>query len=582
MAANSRRLFHRAIAIAFVVGSAACANDLTNPSSPTLSPSASAFDKKDLPPIQARGLIDKLGNTLFEVSTGDPNTPSIAPGQLTHVHFKLCKEIEEAKGQPEEPKNPVKQFSANFHYEDKLYSDKEKDDEVDSPLDPDDKSAKDGRVNWDRSAERSTIRVGGYSTFKFTGLLETTRVEVKVTFKLLKDPYKKGNKPYDYDSDDYQTYNVTLCVPVQKAPNPTLTGAGYLGLSGPDFAFSNKPVTYNIFVSDPYGTANVSGSCNLYVQSVISTSPRVLSAPVLIGTGPVTVTGLGGGFCSFDYTFPNGGAYVISASLTGILPIDYDPTDNTGFINVNVSGPTGGGGGGGTGGGGGPEAVVASFSALGTVETVSIPNGPVTITAYSGLGISSVASPAYNPGDEQPSQGVNIKVTLLKLLDGPFTVTAHLATDGNRLGSFTVPNLALDPTVTRKSPGNVPMVPGDKCTRATVVDNPEGYLVQVCVNTITNQTVYYFNAHANFDGNLGHFVPYGTGMSFDSDLITAGKHYRIPSQTFALETASGIRPVCSRPATGPIMATCTYSANTTTRASSDAQRSNIIIFGTDN
>ncbi|MDQ6718515.1 MAG: hypothetical protein M3Z17_09240, partial [Gemmatimonadota bacterium] len=92
MAVISQRLIHRAIAIAFVIGSAACANDLTNPSAPTLSTTASAFDKKTASSAGARAFIDKLGNTFLEVSTTSAwDDHTVQPGQLTHVHFKLCK-----------------------------------------------------------------------------------------------------------------------------------------------------------------------------------------------------------------------------------------------------------------------------------------------------------------------------------------------------------------------------------------------------------------------------------------------------------------------------------------------------------
>ncbi len=565
MSAVSRVTFRRAIAAGFVIATAACADNLIAPT--TGAPSSISFDKKVASAAGARAFIDKLGNTFVEVSTTSAwDDHTLQPGQLTHVHFKLCKGWNKVG-------SPTKMFSANFHYK---YPDGNVDkDHGDEPDDIDDGKVDPYRVTWNRSTEETQIKAGGYTGgFMFRNLREGDLVEVHIQHKMTVPSTKKD------EDDETSTVNTTVCVPVRKAPNPTLTGAGYLGLSGPEYTSANKRVTYDIFVSDPIGTANVTGVCNLYVQSVISTTPiRMLSAPVLIGTGPLSVTGVGGGYCTFDYSFPNGGAYVISASLTGILPIDYDVIDNTGFINVNVSGPTGGGG---TGGGSGPEAVVASFSALGSVQTVMTPYGPTSLTAYSDINTKTEASPAYNVGDDQPSQGMNTKVTLLKQLSGPFTVTANVSTDGQYLGHIAVSGLVLSPLNIRKAPGNTLLSPGDICTQIVTVDNPEGYQVQVCINTISNQTVYFFNAHANFDTNSGHFVPYGSTLSFESDLVAGGKHYRIPKQTFSLQSSNGVMPVCSRPTTGPVLATCSFTENTTIRAGSDAQRSNIIIYGTDN
>ncbi len=365
------------------VAVAACAEPLT--------PGADSFDVvgtrasvNQRPPMQERAIIDGKGITTLSVTSGSfayfdestrENVPAIpATGVLNHVHVKFCKPMYKDYG--------LNQFSANFHYS-TVKIDSEADDEVDSPLDPDDRAHK--QVNWDRSAASTILKGGGDGSFKFTGIPAGASLEVH----------------YNYRDASGKNYSIKTCITVLKAPDLAVEIVDW-----PSAVRANVPVvlTSNISVVSS-SSVPATARCAIYENGV------------LLGKSPViNVSSRSGEYCTVTVSFAVGGTHNLQVRIEDIGPSDFVLTNNFANGSLSVAGGTVGGGGGGQTGPSVPVQIFDPTVWQGRVENISKLAGVSVLNSW------------------EDSQGAKLIVRLpFTAFAGPTSVTVSATTDGRVL-----------------------------------------------------------------------------------------------------------------------------------------------------
>ncbi len=282
---------------------AACAETVTSPG-PEFQITAGAASAKALPPMQERAVIDANRITTLSVTSGsfgyfDANSnvyspPAPALGVLNHVHVKFCKDSYKDYG--------LKQFSANFHYSN-VKIDSEADNEVDSPLDPDDAAHK--QVNWDRSAASSILKGGGEGSFKFTGIPAGASLEVH----------------YNYRDAAGKNFSIKTCTTVLAAPD-----LGVETVAWPTGAPAGVPTLFESAVNFmAFSSIPATASCAIYENGVLLGKSAVVNA---------------GQMCPVTLTFTQAGVHNLTVKLEDIGPSDSNPTNNTATGQVIVRGGT--------------------------------------------------------------------------------------------------------------------------------------------------------------------------------------------------------------------------------------------------
>lgn len=281
----------------------ACAETVTAPSAEYQVAGRTASVRVK-PPMHERAIIDANGMTTLSVTSGsfgyfDANDNQFVPGSpavgvLNHVHVKFCKMTYKDYG--------LHQFSANFHYN-TVKIDSEADDEVDSPLDPDDAAHK--QVNWDRSAASSILKGTGEGSFKFTGIPAGASLKVH----------------YNYRDAAGKNFSVKTCTDVLPSPD--------LGVETVSWATGVAAGVSTVFQSAvnlmAVSTVPASASCAIYENGVLLGKSSIVNA---------------GQMCSVPLTFTQSGVHNLTVKLEDIGPSDSNPANNTATGQVIVSGGT--------------------------------------------------------------------------------------------------------------------------------------------------------------------------------------------------------------------------------------------------
>ncbi len=294
----------RSLVLGFVtLVAAACAETVTAPGA-EYQVAARTASAKPKPPMHERAVIDANRITTLSVTSGsfgyfDANDNAFVPGSpavgvLNHVHVKFCKMTYKDYG--------LHQFSANFHYNN-VKIDSEADDEVDSPLDPDDAAHK--QVNWDRSAASSILKGTGEGSFKFTGIPAGASLEVH----------------YNYRDAAGKNFSIKTCTNVLGSPD--------LGVETVSWATGVAAGVPTVFES----------AVNLMAVSTIPATARcaIYENGVLLGKSTIVNAGQ---MCSVPLTFTQSGVHNLTVKLEDIGPSDSNPANNTATGLVIVSGGT--------------------------------------------------------------------------------------------------------------------------------------------------------------------------------------------------------------------------------------------------
>lgn len=287
---------------------AGCAETVTAPSA-NYQVANKVASAKPKPEMHERAIIDGNGLTTLYVTSGsfgyfDANSNQYVPGSpaigvLNHVHVKFCKQSYKDYG--------LHQFSANFHYS-TVKIDSEADDEVDSPLDPDDAAHK--QVNWDRSAASSILKGTGEGSFKFTGIPLGASLEVH----------------YNYRDAAGKNFSIKTCTDVIPAPD-----LGVETVSWPTGVAAGVPTVFESAVNlVTFSPVPSTALCAIYENGVLLGRSSVVNA---------------GQMCSVSLTFTQGGVHNLTVTLENVSPADFNLANNSATGQVIVRSGTPGGGG---------------------------------------------------------------------------------------------------------------------------------------------------------------------------------------------------------------------------------------------